>query len=514
MKRPQLVSRGALERMLQAAEEAWSKKDFSKNIELLKSANRMAPANVGILLQLGRVHGLCYDYANAERWFEQALRVAPHKLEALVAAGINSRDFRRSSLAEGYFERAVAEPGAPPEAFVQLAEFYERTRRVDDAGKLIDRALALNPRLAMALLARARLERQAGRLQTAEAAARACLTVPDREMQIRGGYELGLILDREGRYDDAFRAFLAAKALLAPEAAAHAPRLRMIRERLTVMKETITADMLKRWTAAAAELPASRRIALLCGHPRSGTTLLEQVLDSHPDIVSAEETETFHDYAYCPLIAGAPESAYMPAVLESATIPALRKSREDYFRVMELVLGQPIGGRLLIDKNPSLTFLIPAMARVFPEIKLLVALRDPRDVCLSCFMQPFFPLSQTASAYLTISGTVEEYAALMSVWLKLAPLLADRFLEIRYEELVDNLEGASRRVTDYLGIAWDPKVLRFDEHARQKTVRSPTYSDVTKPVFKTAVGRWKHYEKYLAPHLNTLAPFARAFGYE
>ena len=88
-----------------------------------------------------------------------------------------------------------------------------------------------------------------------------------------------------------------------------------------------------------------------------------------------------------------------------------------------MFLGQPIGRRLLIDKNPSLTFMIPILVRVFPEIKLLVALRDPRDVVLSCFMLPLVPLNQTAVAYLSLESTVEEYTALMGVWRTVAPLM-------------------------------------------------------------------------------------------
>jgi len=94
-----------------------------------------------------------------------------------------------------------------------------------------------------------------------------------------------------------------------------------------------------------------------------------------------------------------------------------------------------------------------------------------------------------------------------------APLMKNPYLEVRYEDMVDNLESVSRRVLEFLGVAWDDKVLRFDEHARQKAVRSPTYADVTKPVFKTAVGRWRNYQKYLEPYLQTLAPFAENFGY-
>jgi hypothetical protein len=80
--------------------------------------------------------------------------------------------------------------------------------------------------------------------------------------------------------------------------------------------------------------------------------------------------------------------------------------------------------------------------------------------------------------------------------------------------MVADLESAARRVLAFLGVTWDESVLRFNEHARKKLVRSPTYADVTKPVFKGAVGRWRRYQKYLEPLLPKLEPFARAFGYE
>jgi len=181
---------------------------------------------------------------------------------------------------------------------------------------------------------------------------------------------------------------------------------------------------------------------------------------------------------------------------------------------MELHLGQPVGTRLLIDKNPSVNFLIPAFIRVFPEIKLLVALRDPRDVCLSCFMQAHLPLSKGSVAYLSLENTIEAYAGVMDLWRTLAPLIKNPFLEVCYEDMVDDLEPVARRALDFLGVPWDARVLGFDEHARNKRVRSPTYADVAQPVFKRARGRWHHYRKYLEPHLEKLEPFVKAFGYE
>jgi hypothetical protein len=191
----------------------------------------------------------------------------------------------------------------------------------------------------------------------------------------------------------------------------------------------------------------------------------------------------------------------------------IRRARANYFHSAGLFLGRPVGDRLLMDKNPSLTFLIPALIRIFPEIKLIIALRDPRDVVLSCFMQTI-PPGQVSSAYLTLENTVEEYSTMMSLWQLLMPLLNGRFLQVRYEDMVEDLESVARKTLDFLGIPWDARVLGFDEHARRKVVRSPTYADVTKPVYKSAVGRWRNYQKYLEPHLEKLEPFVKAFGYE
>jgi hypothetical protein len=180
---------------------------------------------------------------------------------------------------------------------------------------------------------------------------------------------------------------------------------------------------------------------------------------------------------------------------------------------MELSLGQPIGSRLLLDKNPTRNFLIPAFLRVFPEIKFIVALRDPRDVVLSCFMQPL-PFDPFTESGLSLEKTAEDYVFTMSLWRTFAPLMPAPYLQVRYEDMVDDLESVARKTLNFLGVAWDNRVLGFSEHAQKKLVRSPTYADVTQPVYKRARGRWHNYKKYLEPYLDKLEPFAKAFGYE
>jgi hypothetical protein len=228
--------------------------------------------------------------------------------------------------------------------------------------------------------------------------------------------------------------------------------------------------------------------------------------------MTAEETHILHDEAFLPLSRGFAAEASLLEVLDSAPVSRLRQSRENYFRFTELLLGKTLGDKMLVDKNPALNVLIPAAVRIFPEAKFLIALRDPRDVCLSCFMQPLSP-NPVSSAYLSLEGTVRQYLSVMGFWRTLLPRLRNPFLEVRYEQLVDDLEGTSRKVLEFLGIAWDDRVMRFDEHARTKQLRSPSYAEVSQPVTRRAVGRWQNYRRHLEPYVARLEPMMQALGY-
>jgi len=515
MKRQRFVSQRSLSRMFQEAAEAWKRQEYQHTIVTLERATRLDPANARILMDLGRAYGLRYDYGAAERYLEKAVRVAIKRVEALAEAGRRCQEFGSYDMAKRYFERAAEENGASAGVFVTLAELDERHARLEEATRWVERALASQAEHPAALLTRARLSRLGGKLDEAESMLRSLLekSFNDAPTRVRAWYELGGVLDRQGRYDDAMAAFLEAKALLRPASAPYQATLRGIQARVREMEQTISSSVLERWFHSGEALQPARRLAVLCGHPRSGTTLLEQALDSHPDIVTAEETHILHDEAYLPLSRGFPQDASVLDVLDSAPASALRQSRENYFRFSELFIGKTMGDKLLIDKNPALNVLIPAVVRIFPEARFLIAIRDPRDVCLSCFMQPL-SLNPVSSAYLTLGGTVTQYASVMGFWRTILPRLRNAWIEVRYEDVVADLEASSRRTLAFLDVGWNEEVLRFHEHARSKPLRSPSYAEVTKPVFKGAVGRWRNYQKYLEPCLEQLGPFIAAYGCE
>ena len=515
MKRQRLISKGSLSRLFQDAVEAWRRQDYQQTIALLERASRLDPANTNVLLDLGRAYGLRYEFEPAGRCFDKAIKIAPRRSEALIEAGLRAQAFGNYQMATHYLERASHEKAVTADVFVTLAELYERGPRANEAAALVERALTLKPDHAPSLLARARLKRLAGSLDEGEKFTRELLQMSSCEPQtrLRAWYELGANLDRQGRFDEAMNAFLEAKALQRPAATEPAAILKSIQERVREQEQTISAEVLQRWGELNPEVSPARNLALLCGHPRSGTTLLEQVLDAHPEIVSSEETHILHDEAYLPLTRGFSENTSVLQVLEAAAPSQLRQSRDNYFRFTQMFLGKSLGQKLLIDKNPALNVLIPAVVRIFPEARFLVALRDPRDVCLSCFMQ-LLSLNPVSSAYLTLDGTVTQYASVMGFWRTMLPRMRNPSLEVRYEQLVTDLPAAARRVLDFLGIAWDSSVLQYHEHARTKPVRSPSYADVAKPLFTSAIGRWRNYQKYLEPFQEKLAPFIKAYGYD
>lgn len=505
------VSPGAGSTPFQEIADAWKQRDYQKAIEILARASQQQPTNAKLLLNLAEAYGRRFEYQEAERCLDSAVAIASNKAEILAEAGRRCLRFAQPRMANRYFLCAAEHPNVSPEVLVELAEFEEGHSRLEAALTFLERGLSLQPDYTRALVFRARLHRLAGELEAGEKILSLLLAGSVGQTSVEAWYELGTNLDRQGAYDQAMRAFLQAKALIRAVSAKHVIDLKKLHADFRKVEESVSADILNRWLAAKME--PLRRFALLCGHPRSGTTLLEHVLDAHPDIIATDETSILLGEAYSALTMGFPDDTPVVDILESASASALQKSRADYFRFTESFSGERIGNRLLIDKNPALDVHIPTVARIFPEAAFLVALRDPRDICLSCFMLPL-PPGRLSALYLSLEETAAQYALIMSASRTIRSRLPSPQIEIRYEEVVADLEGVSRRVLAFLGVEWNPAILRFDAHAKTKVLRCGIDERVAKPISRSSVGRWRHYQKYLEPCLERLAPFIKAFGYD
>ncbi len=200
-----------------------------------------------------------------------------------------------------------------------------------------------------------------------------------------------------------------------------------------------------------------------------------------------------------------------PEVLGELTGGELAGAREQFWVEAER-LGGPLRGRRLVDKLPLNIVELGFVSLLFPRARVVIALRDPRDVCLSCFMQRF-RLNDAMANFLDLEQTAKTYAAVMGLWLHYRGALTLAWHEYRYEDLVADFEGVVGGVLDFIGIAWHDDVAHYREKAGQSAITTPSYRGVTGALDGRAIGRWRAYREPLAPILPTLAPFVAAFGY-
>jgi hypothetical protein len=276
------------------------------------------------------------------------------------------------------------------------------------------------------------------------------------------------------------------------------------------MLDQLTPDIIRQWKSQAPPPSEGRQIAFLGGHPRSGTTLLEQILDAHPDVLAFDEPIAFSQEITRHLEPS--EGEEISRKLHFLTTPQIAEMRQRY--VKSLLREAPANANpiVLLDKNPSPTSSLHAWLRVFPELKVIIALRDPRDVVLSCFFLNIM-LNSTNVNFLSLERTVKHYRDLMDVWLRMKELGGFDWIETRYEDVVNDVAAEGRRATEFLGLPWHASQVKFFDTASRKVLYAPTYHDVTQPVYQRAIGRWERYATALEPHLEQLAPYGQAFGY-
>jgi hypothetical protein len=325
-------------------------------------------------------------------------------------------------------------------------------------------------------------------------------------VQYAARYELAEILNRTERYDEAMEALAEAKRLVRAAANVDVMLGDYDRTAAHFKRETLNhpKDIIRKWSKEFPEKVRERipRLAFLGGHPRSGTTLLEQILGAHPDIAALDESLSF-DMVAARLYNTSTQ--WPPA--------RLNVIRRRYLQTFLNELGNYRDGQMLLDKNPSPTVRLRIWLRVFPELRVVTALRDPRDVVVSCYFQNI-PINAVVANFLSLERTARHYSNLMDVWLAVRQWEGFSWIETRYEDTVADMELEGRRVTEFLGLNWHDNQARFYDKSKSKRVYSPTYHDASQPVYKRAVSRWKAYEKYLAPVLPILEPYCKALGYE
>lgn len=473
------------------------------------------PGQPKLCLECALAAATCLEFPLALRALQQAREAAPHDVQFLLGVAQQYHRLRRPALARACFQQASEADPASVHARLSLAAWHEREGQFDAAWQCAEETLALQPNDPGARYYRAFLLHRRGDFAAAESALRdlAKADLRDPNLKIACLHLLGIVMDELGQFAEALHWLAESKKAI--RAAANTLALEQAFDKAERARrqllQTLTAPILKRWRAETPPGAMPQPLALLGGHPRSGTTLLEQILGAHPDVLAFDESEAFATEIWDQLAPPTHPPTDVQALLNlsPSRCSALRGR---YFKSLFREFDQPPGARHLLDKNPAPTAVLHLWLRLFPASKIVIALRDPRDVILSCYFQQL-TLTPINVNFLSLERAAKHYRDLMDVWLRLRDLGGFDWIETRYEDFTRDLESEGRRVTEFLGLTWHPGQARFHENARSQVVFSPTYDDVTKPVHTRAIGRWRRYEEAIAPVQAALEPYCQAFHY-
>lgn len=410
------------------------------------------------------------------------------------------------SAAQAYIKSLELDP-RDTEVRTNLANLYEQMNRLEDARAEAEKGLTLDPKAPGLELVLARCERRDGAW---EAAIERLLPLANEGVDslIRRGveFELGRDFDTLQDMDRAFSHFQEGNRISArlwPDMVEGAARYR---DELDRMLECYSPAALSGLPSAPSD---ARAPVFLVSFPRSGTTLMDTILDAHPDVSVMEEEPALH-YVVEELrrMPGG-----FPASVLTLTPEKIQELRVLYWREVEKILGGQGIRKLVIDKNPFYSTHAPLIRVLFPEARFIFALRHPCAVILSCFMQPFGRNPALAN-FLDLDTAAATYAKVMRLWLRYRSALPLDVHELRYESLVADKEKEVRALVDYLGLEWSEQLLDHASQAKKRgRIYTPSYHQVVRPIYTDSVERWRNYAGHFGVALDTLKPFIEAFGY-
>jgi tetratricopeptide (TPR) repeat protein len=381
------------------------------------------------------------------------------------------------------------------EALGLLGALLRQAGRLDEATEAFERALALNPRLAGVHYARVRMGKVGPgdpQLAVMEGLAARAQDLGETDRSLLR-MALGKAYEDLGRHDEAFRNILEGKRLRRRQLSYDEADMA---GRFDGLCRVFTPELM----AARAGAGSSSQVPIfIVGFPRAGTTLVEQILASHPLVHGAGELGYLDHVAQAFRAAAAPDLRY-PEYMAALSPEECRALGEAY---VERLRSLAPDAERITDKLPENYMNIGLIRVSLPRARIIHVMRDPLDCCVSCFTIDFEGLAYTCDLG-ELGRQYRRYLELMEHWRRILPPGA--MLEVRYEELVGRLEAEARRLIDYCGLDWDPRCLAF--HETDRPVRTASVHQVRQPLFQSSLQRWRRYERHLGPLVEAIGPAA------
>ncbi len=482
------MSRLQLEVMLRRAQNALAANKLMQAQTLGEQLILKNPRSVSTLNLLGRIAFARALYDEAAEHLEKSIAISPRDVNAHLILG-EVRTF------QGRYEEAVARydkvlrlrPGEPT-AIVGKADAWEKSGQHDKARRLLAPHFAANKETATMGLIQARLDLHEHNHQAVVDIVNRHLAAPDHSLRHLLSVQ-GKALEKLGRFDEAFDAYRRAnEAVQVPFD--QDEWLQHTRDLI----DNFSAERLKTLPRAS---HGSKVPVFIVGMPRSGSTLVETILDTHPEAHGIGEFAAMHEIVNDITLTIGSFSPYPVCIadLDQHDVDALAQTY-----LAKATAGNP-EARRIADKYLTSFRHLGLIELLFPDACVIHCLRDPLDTCISCYSQTL-PLA--AFPFVTdlrrLGAVYADYMRLMDHW---KSVLTIPIMEVQYERLVADQEKVSREIIDFCGLEWDPACLRY--YDRGRVVQTASYDQVTRPIYSSSVGRSKSFAGHLGPLIDALA---------
>lgn len=476
-------------------------------ISAYEEALRRNPDNFKIYTNMGVSLAQVKRHDEAIAAFQKAVQLNPADVFA-------HKNWTRTLIGQGRVEEAeiillnfLSTRGDDTEILLSLARMYERLNNHEQSSILVKKILKKEPLNPAGTRIMASLLRHQDKADEGVALL-SRITIPtyDHVLAMEIHYEFGKLYDRQQEYHKAMQHFALAntlwkkKSTVAKENYLH--QIVFTRQKYERQKNRLHD------TIASSKRTHGSRPFFQVGFPRSGTTLLANILDTHQALQVLAEKPMLETV----LKKIAAQDTDYPNVLLDMSDEKLEYFRNTYWEeARKLNISRDLQ---LIDEHPFNIVHCNLAARLFPDARIIVTLRHPCDVCLSCFMQSFEDNAGMVN-FTTLSDTVDLYVEVIGLWLDYEQHLPLPIHRFRYEGLVENFDREMTMIADFLAIPWSDTFRNFNQHAKtKKIITTASYSQVAEPLYSHAKYRWLRYREYMEPYLPALRPFIEAFGYD
>ena len=497
-----------IKELFDLAHQHYKKNNFLSAEKFYKEILELNANDVSTLNNLGNALKELKKYKEAIFYYEKALKIKPQDIITNYNFGLLFYKLGEFYKSASFYEKIVKIDPKHIQSYNNLIDIYEKTNNHEKLKKVVvDVKIFLKNNPIIKLYEGILLYKNEKFTEAINSLESFLFDVNQIKQEQFRLFTLGKCYDRTKNAEKAFDCFIKANDISFQLKSNNVNKNFYIKE-IENRKKFFSKIEKEKWSHLEAFDERSDPIFMI-GFPRSGTTLLDTILRSHPSIEVIEEK---------PIVLNLINSLHE---LQNGDLEGLKKIRKNeiqkirkvYFDSLESEIKNIDNSKIYIDKFPLNIIYVGEIFRIFPKAKFIISLRHPCDCVLSCFMQTF-RINNAMANFLNLEDSAKLYDLVMKLWIQYTSIFPINYHEVRYENLVENLETTVKPLLKFLELPWHDSVLEFYKTAKKgPQIKTPSYDQVIKPIYSEASGRWKMYKKQTTNIYPILEPWIKKFNY-